>query len=72
LGISPSDPLFFPEVRRGGRDPAAFGRGYFNFSERPTALFELFDAETLERLREVKRRYDPDDVVRGNHAIGGS
>ena len=29
----------------------------------------LFGPDTLARLRDVKRRYDPDDLVRGNHPI---
>lgn len=42
---------------------------YFNFADRPADVGTLFDADTLARLRDVKRGYDPDDVVRGNHAI---
>lgn len=43
---------------------------YFNFADRPTELEALFDADTLAPLREVKRRCDPDDLIRANHAIG--
>ncbi|MEK6326853.1 MAG: FAD-binding oxidoreductase [Actinomycetota bacterium] len=42
---------------------------YFNFADRPTDLEAIFAPETLERLRDVKRRYDPDGVVSGNHNI---
>ncbi len=42
---------------------------YFNFSERPTDLETIFAPETLGRLRAVKRRYDPDGLISGNHNI---
>jgi FAD/FMN-containing dehydrogenase len=42
---------------------------YFNFADRPTDLEAIFAPETLERLREVKRRYDPDGLISGNHNI---
>jgi FAD/FMN-containing dehydrogenase len=37
-----------------------------NFAGRPTDAELLFDAETLARLREVKRRYDPDGLIEPN------
>jgi len=30
---------------------------------------EIFAIETLARLREVKRQYDPDGLISGNHNI---
>jgi FAD/FMN-containing dehydrogenase len=50
--------------------PWSTGACYFNFAGRPTDLEMLFDPETLARLREVKRRYDPEDLIRANHAVG--
>jgi FAD/FMN-containing dehydrogenase len=44
-------------------------RGYFNFADRPRGIEKIFSAETLERLRDVKRRYDPDELISGNHNI---
>ncbi len=49
--------------------PWSTDRCYFNFADRSVDVETLFDAETLARLREVKRRYDPDDLIRGNHAV---
>jgi FAD/FMN-containing dehydrogenase len=43
--------------------------GYFNFAERPCDVDAILPAETCARLRDVKRRWDPDDVVRANHAL---
>jgi Berberine and berberine like len=40
-----------------------------NFTERHADPGELFDPATYARLRRVKAEYDPDDVIRGNHAI---
>jgi FAD/FMN-containing dehydrogenase len=37
-----------------------------NFAGRPTSPELLFDTETLARLREVKRRYDPDGLIDAN------
>jgi FAD/FMN-containing dehydrogenase len=42
--------------------PWSTGRRYFNFADRPTDPEALFDAATLARLREVKQRYDADDI----------
>src|SRR3954447_12612521 len=49
-------------------DVSASGGLYFNFADRPAGLEELFDPDTLARLRDVKRRYDPDDLMCANHS----
>lgn len=51
-------------------DPWCTGMRYLNFADRPTGMEGIFDAPTLARLREVKRRYDPDDLIRGNQSVG--
>jgi hypothetical protein len=43
--------------------------GYFNFAERPCDLDAILPAATCARLREVKHRWDPNDVIRANHAL---
>jgi FAD binding domain len=51
-------------------EPWSTGSCYFNFADRPgTQVEEIFAPETLERLRDVKRRYDPDGLISGNHNI---
>jgi FAD/FMN-containing dehydrogenase len=42
---------------------------YPNFVEKPSDASAFFDAETWDRLRRVKRTYDPGDLFRGNHHI---
>lgn len=45
-------------------------RGMFlNFVDRRLAFEELFPAEVGKRLSEVKREWDPDGVIRANHAV---
>ncbi len=43
--------------------------GYFNFAERPCDADAILPAETCSRLAEVKRRWDPDGIIRGNHVV---
>ena len=50
-------------------EPWSTGSRYFNFADRPTDPEAIFAPETLERLRDVKRRYDPDGLISGNHNI---
>ncbi|HEY8001321.1 MAG TPA: FAD-binding oxidoreductase [Solirubrobacterales bacterium] len=45
------------------------GGAYFNFHERPCDLDVIFDSETCDRLAEVKRAWDPDGLIRANHAV---
>jgi FAD/FMN-containing dehydrogenase len=52
-----------------GLEPWSTESGYFNFADRPRGIEKIFAAETLDRLRDVKRRYDPDGVISGNHNI---
>jgi hypothetical protein len=40
-----------------------------NFIDVPMDVRMCFSPETFDRLQEVKRRYDPDDVFRANHPI---
>ncbi len=50
-------------------EPWSTENGYFNFADRPRGIEKIFAAETLDRLRDVKRRYDPDGLIAGNHNI---
>ncbi|MDX6584032.1 MAG: hypothetical protein QOI10_3216 [Solirubrobacterales bacterium] len=42
---------------------------YYNFAERPCDVDAIFDADTCDRLAEVKRRWDPQNLIRANHAL---
>jgi FAD/FMN-containing dehydrogenase len=50
-------------------EPWCTESGYFNFADRPRGIEKIFAAETLDRLRDVKRQYDPDGLISGNHNI---
>jgi len=50
-------------------DPWAAESGYFNYAERPGELDAIMPAETCRRLAEVKRRWDPDDLILANHYV---
>jgi len=50
-------------------EPWSTGSCYFNFADRPTELEAIFAPETLARLRDVKRRYDPDGLISANHTV---
>jgi hypothetical protein len=50
-------------------EPWSSESGYFNFADRPRGIEKIFAAGTLDRLRDVKRRYDPDGLISGNHNI---
>ena len=49
--------------------PVDAGSHYLNFAEAPVEAETIYGAERLARLREVKRRYDPSGLFRGNHPI---
>jgi FAD/FMN-containing dehydrogenase len=48
--------------------PWSTSRRYLNFVDRPVAPEALF-GDALPRLREVKRRYDPDGLIRATHGV---
>jgi hypothetical protein len=50
-------------------EPWAADGGYFNFAERACDVEAILPAETCERLAEVKRAWDPDDLIRANHSL---
>lgn len=43
--------------------------GYFNFAERPCDADAILPPEVCTRLADVKRRYDPEGRIVGNHAV---
>jgi FAD/FMN-containing dehydrogenase len=45
------------------------GVRFGNFVDEPIDVRTCYPPETFERLQEVKRRYDPDDLFRANHPI---
>jgi hypothetical protein len=50
-------------------EPWSAEGGYFNFAERPCDVDALLPPDTCDRLAEVKRRWDPDGLIRANHAV---
>jgi FAD/FMN-containing dehydrogenase len=44
---------------------------YFNFAEDRLDMTKAFPPETVDRLRELKRRYDPDGLFKSNHPVTG-
>jgi hypothetical protein len=51
---------------RDALSPWSSGSRLPNFAGRPTQPDQLYDPETLARLREVKGRYDPDELIGAN------
>jgi hypothetical protein len=49
--------------------PWAAEGGYFNFAERPGEVETILPAETCKRLADVKRQWDPDELIRANHTV---
>jgi FAD/FMN-containing dehydrogenase len=49
--------------------PWAAPGGFFNMTERSAPLEEILPADTCARLVEVKRRWDPDGLIRSNHDL---
>jgi hypothetical protein len=49
--------------------PSTTGLTLLSFAERQPGVAESFSAETTARLRDVSRRYDPDGLIRANHAV---
>jgi hypothetical protein len=50
-------------------NPWATERGYFNYAERPCEVDALLPADTCKRLAQVKRSWDPDDLILANHSV---
>jgi FAD binding domain len=51
--------------------PWAAPGAFFNMTERPVPLEEILPADICARLAEVKRRWDPDGLIRANHEPEG-
>jgi FAD/FMN-containing dehydrogenase len=50
--------------------PYSGARRYYNFVETQIDPSDLFDADSLDRLRRVKAEVDPDGIFQANHALG--
>jgi hypothetical protein len=50
-------------------EPWAADGGYFNFADRPCDTDAILPPDVCTRLAEVKRKWDPDNRIVGNHAV---
>ena len=46
--------------------------GYFNYAERPCDVDALLPPETCARLAQVKRSWDPEDLILANHSVASA
>ena len=53
----------------GAMEPWAAEGGYFNYAERPGDIEKILPPDICERLAQVKRSWDPDDLIRANHSL---
>ena len=53
----------------GAMEPWAAEGGYFNYAERPDDVEKILPPDICERLAQVKRSWDPDDLIRANHSL---
>jgi len=49
--------------------PWAAEGAYFNFAERPCEIEAILPTDTCKRLAEVKRKWDPDELIRASHSV---
>jgi FAD/FMN-containing dehydrogenase len=49
--------------------PWESGRTYFNFTERRVETHGLFSSEAVDRLRQIKHRFDPGELFRVCHPV---
>ena len=57
------------EDRRDDEAVRAAEGGYFNFTEAPCDVDAILPPDVCDRLREVKRAYDPENRIVANHAV---
>jgi FAD/FMN-containing dehydrogenase len=50
-------------------EPWGADGGYFNFADRPCDSDAILPPDACSRLAEVKRKWDPDERIIGNHAV---
>jgi FAD/FMN-containing dehydrogenase len=50
-------------------EPWGADGGYFNFADRPCDSDAILPPDVCSRLAEVKRRWDPDERIVGNHTV---
>lgn len=49
--------------------PWSVDGSYFNFTERPCEVDAILPEEACARLSQIKRSWDPEDVILANHAV---
>jgi hypothetical protein len=50
-------------------EPWVVEGGFFNFTERPCDVDAILPERTCKRLAQVKRSWDPDDLILANHSV---
>ena len=53
-------------------NPWAAEGGYLNYAERPCDVDALLPRETCARLAQVKRSWDPDELIVANHSVASA
>jgi hypothetical protein len=53
----------------GAMQPWAAEGGYYNYAERACDVDAILPAETCRRLSQVKRSWDPENMIRSNHSV---